>query len=79
MSADQDRVKQIVATMTREQTVLVVSVYKLYQDARDEQDRLRRLAFGAGMALAGIVPDREHGADLLMAQDLIAQMLEETS
>lgn len=42
-------------------------------------ERLQRLAFGAGMALVGVVPDSEHGADFATAQDLIAQMLEEPS
>ncbi len=44
----------------------------------EENTRLKQLAFGAGMALAGVVPMRGYAADLLTAQDLIKQMLEES-
>lgn len=47
----------------------------LITELNEEVERLRNLAAGAGMALVG-KPD---AADVLVAQDLIAQMLEEQS
>ncbi len=41
-------------------------------EMQDKLARIERYAFGAGMALIGVTPD------VLIAQDLIGQILEET-
>lgn len=71
---------QVLASMTRDQLLLFGKLHEAHGELRRanvrlraEVERLRGLAAGAGMALVG-KPD---AADVLVAQDLIAQMLEE--
>lgn len=51
----------------------------LITELNEEVERLRNLAFGAGMALVGVDVASSSVADVLTAQDLIAQMLGEES
>jgi hypothetical protein len=70
--------ENVLASMTRDQLVVFAKLHEAHGELRRENARLRRLAFGAGMALAGVIVAPEWGADLGTAQDLIAQMLEES-
>ena len=78
--------ENVLASMTRDQLIVFSKLHEAHGELRranvllrEENARLKRLAFGAGMALAGVVVAPEYGADLGTAQDLIAQMLEEES
>lgn len=67
--------ENVLASMTRDQLIVFGKLHEAYGNLRRENVRLKRLASGAGMALAG-QPD---AADVLVAQELIAEMLEEQS
>ena len=71
--------ENVLASMTRDQLILFSKLHDAHGDLRRKNERLKRLAFGAGMALAGVVVAPEYGADLGTAHDLIAQVREETT
>ena len=67
----------VLASMTRDQLILFSKLHDAHGDMRRKNERLKRLASGAGMALAGVYVDPEFSADLATARDLIQQMVED--